>query len=319
MKNPYTPRILLTGPTGQIGSKLLKKLPSIGRVISVPEPSMETPPEVMQCSGGLSLNLAHADDIVRVVREVKPDLIVNTGAYTAVDRAESDPATARAVNAEAPGILAEEAKRCGAAIVHYSTDYVFDGSSSEPYRESSPTGTPLNVYGQTKLEGERAIQSVGVPHLILRTEWVYSLHGSNFLKTILRLIAERTELRVVCDQIGTPNAAHVVADHTCQILSKADGKFSPFLQEKGGILHLCCDGETSWHGFAQEILRLARERDFPIKTTSVIPISSEEFPVPAKRPLNSRLDNSRLKSVFSIYPPKWQDALTSVFSEIRCQ
>lgn len=313
-KKDNKPVILLTGPTGQIGTELFWCLSSLGRVVPVPEPLQNVPLYIKKMSQGLTVNLAHPSSIVNIVHEVKPSLIVNAAAYTAVDKAESEERLANAINAEAPGILAEEGKRFRASIVHYSSDYIFDGSGQLPRDESAKTGIPLSVYGKSKLAGEKAIQEVGIPHLILRTSWIYAPYGANFVKTVLRLAAERPELRIVNDQIGTPNPARVIAEITGLILSQASGNIEQFIKEKGGALNVCCEGEASWHGFATEIVNLAKHHKMPLKAESIVPIKTEEFPLPAKRPLNSRLDISRLKTVFNIYPPEWLDALTMQFA-----
>jgi len=293
----HLPRILLTGPNGQVGWELQRSLASLGDVVAL---------------GREALDLGNPDQIRSVVREVKPDVIVNAAAYTAVDKAEDEPDLATAINGVAPGIVAEEAKRLGAAVVHYSTDYVFDGHGERPWREDDKTG-PLNVYGESKLSGERAIQAIGVPHLILRTSWVYGLQGDNFVKTMLRLGAVRKELSVIDDQIGAPTSARVIADITGQILAQARGDIPALLRERGGLVHLSCQGETNWCGFARQIFRLADEKGMKLKVQSVVPISTAQYGAKAVRPLNSRLNCERLMEQFSLCPPTWETAVRQSF------
>jgi len=290
-------RILLTGPNGQVGWELQRSLVSLGDVVAL---------------GREGLDLRNPDEIRAVVREVKPSVIVNAAAYTAVDKAEDEPDLAMTINGAAPGVLAEEAKRFGAAIVHYSTDYVFDGGGDRPWHEDDQPN-PLNEYGRSKLAGERAIQAVGVAHLILRTSWVYGLHGNNFVKTMLRLGAEREELSVVDDQVGAPTSARVIADITGQILAQGRGDVAGLLRERGGVVHLSCRGETSWRGFAEAIFRLARERGVPLTVGVVKPVAGKDYPSKAVRPGNSRLDNQRLPQRFSLCPPAWEVALEQSF------
>ena len=281
-----TMKILLTGATGQVGHELLRSLQGLGEV---------TAPRRGE------LDLANPDALRAAVRAVQPGLIVNPAAYTAVDQAENDIDLARLINAEAPAVLAEEAARCGAALVHYSTDYVFDGAGERPFAEDDPTA-PLNVYGQTKLEGELAIAASGARHLILRTSWVYSLHGRNFLLTMLKLAQEREELRVVADQFGAPTWSRTIADATAQLLVHAQLGGDDWWARHGGIYHLAGQGETTWCGFTEAIVRTAG------LGCRVTPISTAEFPKPARRPHNSRLDCSRLQSL-GIRLPHWETAL----------
>jgi dTDP-4-dehydrorhamnose reductase len=247
-----------------------------------------------------ALDLTDAAAIRARVRESRPDAIVNAAAYTAVDRAETEPDLAFATNGVAPGVLAEEAKRLGALLVHYSTDYVFDGTKVEPYIEDD-TPNPLSVYGRSKLEGERAIQASGCRHLILRTSWVYSDRGHNFLLTMLRLGAERPELRVVDDQRGAPTWARDIAAATVKLLA------SP----PGGLFHLTASGETTWHGFACEVMRQA------VLTPVVHRIRSDEYKTAARRPANSVLDNGRLRAAAGIVTPPWEESLARCLAEIR--
>lgn len=284
------PRILLTGANGQVGWELRRTLSTLGKVIAVDSRVMD---------------LTDPAAIRRMVTEVKPRIIVNPAAYTAVDKAESEPELARKVNAEAPGILAEEAAKSGALLVHYSTDYVFDGSGEAPWKEGDSTG-PLNVYGATKLAGEQAIAASGCRHLIFRTSWVYGARGANFLLTMQRLMRERPELKIVDDQVGAPTWCRSLAEATAQVLAQLGspmrGADKP---EPWGVYHMANGGETSWHGFAQAILEAAS----PDITTRLIPIPSSDYPTPARRPLNSRLDNSKLERVFGIRLPEWHQAL----------
>ena len=276
------PTILLTGADGQIGFELKPLLATSGEVVAADR---------------TMLDLADPDAIVDVVRRVKPSLIVNAAAYTAVDRAESEPALARAVNARAPGILADEAKRASAVLVHYSTDYVFDGKATKPYTENAPT-SPLNVYGLTKLEGEHAIAASGARAIVLRTSWVYGLRGKNFLLTMRKLASERDELRVVCDQVGVPNWSRTLATETARIVAAG----VPALAERSGLYHLSSRGETSWYGFARAIVGEGG-------TPRIVPITTAEYPTPARRPAYSVLATSRFESTFGAALPDWRQAL----------
>ncbi|WP_342117181.1 dTDP-4-dehydrorhamnose reductase [Pseudoduganella sp. OTU4001] len=279
-------KILLTGASGQVGYELERSLQGLGEVVAVDRSRMA---------------LDNLDQVRSVIREVKPQLIVNPAAYTAVDKAESEPQLAHRINAEAPGVMAEEAKRLGAALVHYSTDYVFPGNQPGARREGDATG-PANVYGASKLAGEQAIAASGVPHLIFRTSWVYGMRGKNFLLTMLRLAQERDELRVVADQHGAPTWSRTIADTTALVLAQARGPGEGWWQDHGGIYHLASQGETTWHGFTQAILAQAGI------DCRVLPITSAEYPVPAKRPEFSVLDSGKLMSQFCNLP-SWQEAL----------
>ena len=274
-------RILLTGRNGQVGWELERSLAPLGDLIATDR---------------AMLDLADAEAIRRVVRETKPDVVVNAAAYTAVDRAESEPEAALRINSAAPGILAEEARRLGALLVHYSTDYVFEGTKTTPYVEEDPTH-PLNAYGWSKLEGERAIQSSGCRHLVLRTSWIYSARGSNFLRTILRRARSQPELRVVNDQIGAPTSAAAIARVTARILGRTGPE---------GVFHASASGQTSWHGFAEAIVKSA---GLP---TRVVGIRSQDYPSAALRPRNSLLDNAKLRSLFAILLDDWQEQLAEV-------
>jgi dTDP-4-dehydrorhamnose reductase len=305
------PVILLTGKNGQVGGELLRLLPQLGEVVAL---------------GRNQLDLSNPTDIRRTIREVQPQLIVNGAAYTAVDQAETDETTARAVNAEAPGLMAEEAKKIGAALVHYSTDYVFDGTKKSPYAEAD-AANPINVYGKTKFAGEEAIRGSGVPHLIFRASWVYATRGRNFLLTILRLATELEELRIVCDQVGAPTCASHVAAITTKILAgkcaKNDRGFD--FSEVGGTYHMSAAGQTTWYDLAETILEkvgtASHNLDWLAAATQgrrliarrVIPISTEEFGSTTQRPAYSILSNSRLNQTFGVALPDWQAQLQSCF------
>jgi dTDP-4-dehydrorhamnose reductase len=290
-------KILLTGVTGQVGWELQRTLMTLGEVIAV---------------GREQMNLAQADTIRQTIREIKPNLIVNAAAYTAVDQAESEPDLAMAINGIAPGVMAEEAKHLGAAIVHYSTDYVFDGTKNTAYTENDPAN-PQNIYGKTKLAGEEAIASVGVDHLILRTSWVYGLRGKNFLLTMLRLAKEREEIRVVDDQIGAPTWSRLIAEVTAQILLPSLQNTADFFASKGGLYHLTSNGKTSWYGFAKEIFTYDLQQN-ERKLQRLIPITSAEYPIAATRPAYSLLDNRKLSHIFKIVIPEWQKILDLVLA-----
>ncbi len=275
-------RLLLTGSTGQVGSALLHTLPALGEVIAKSRPA---------------LDLANADSVRHAVREARPDVIVNAAAYTAVDQAESEEALATAVNGQALAVFAEEAARRGALLVHFSTDYVFDGEKPSPYVETDRTH-PLNAYGRSKLSGEQAIQRSGCRHLIFRTSWVYSNTGKNFLLTMLRLARERKELRVVDDQHGAPTSSRALADAVPRTISAALRN-----PELLGLYHMSAQGSTTWCGFARAIVG---------RRAKVVPIASSEYPTPARRPRNSVLDNSKLEKSFGVRLPSWQQGLEQV-------
>ena len=287
------PRILLTGGTGQVGWELARALAPLGHVVA---------------PGRGALDLADADGVRRAFRDAAPALVVNTAAHTAVDRAEGEPELARALNAAAPGILAEEAARAGVPIVHFSTDYVFDGAGSAPYVEDDATA-PLGVYGRTKLEGEAAVAAAGGAHLVLRTSWVYGTRGHNFLLTMLRLARERDELRVVADQVGAPTWSRMLAEATAAILApfRAGGGWE-IPREVSGVYHLSARGSTSWHGFAEAILAADPARAGH-RARRVVPIASEEYPTPAPRPRYSVLSSERAERVFGVALPEWREQL----------
>ncbi|RCJ27976.1 dTDP-4-dehydrorhamnose reductase [Nostoc minutum NIES-26] len=290
-------KILLTGVTGQVGWELQRTLMTVGEVIPVSRNQID---------------LTQPDSIRHIIQEIKPDLIVNPAAYTAVDKAESEPELAMAINGIAPGVIAEEAKRLGAAIIHYSTDYVFDGGNKSPYTESDKPN-PQNIYGKTKLAGEEAIASVGVPHLILRTSWVYGLRGKNFLLTMQKLAQEREEIKVVNDQIGAPTWSRAIAEATAQILFQAQQDVSGFLASKGGLYHLTASGQTSWYGFAQAIFQYNPEHN-QRKLQKLIAISSKGYPTAASRPAYSLLNNQKLSNTFDLLLPEWQKSLELVLA-----
>ncbi|HEX4128821.1 MAG TPA: dTDP-4-dehydrorhamnose reductase [Pirellulales bacterium] len=303
--------ILLTGAAGQVGRELLHSLAALGTLHA----TVRTPSNSPALSGSTALHLADFEAVRELVMRLRPQVIVNPAAYTAVDQAESETAAAERLNAELPRVLAECAAACDALLVHYSTDYVFDGSGTRPWREDDRTG-PLNAYGRTKLAGEEAIRRTGARHLIFRTSWVYGVHGKNFVKTMLRLGAERKQLRVVSDQIGAPTSARVIADVTAQVLAQARGDISAWANEHAGTYHLACAGETSWHAFAQQIFASARAAGVALVVDEATPIASSEYPTPAVRPLNSRLDKSLLAQHFGLQPPDWQQALDASLEEI---
>ena len=276
------PTILVTGAAGQVGFELARLLAAHGDVVAADR---------------ARLDLGDPDAVVGAVRGAKPGLIVNAGAYTAVDLAEKEAEKAAAINAHAPGILAEEAKRIGAALVHYSTDYVFDGTRTTTYSEDAPTA-PLNVYGATKREGERAIAAVGGAAIVFRTSWVYGRRGKNFLLTIERLAAERDELRIVADQVGVPNWCRVLAEATARVV----GGGIPALAERAGLYHLSSTGAASWYDFARAIVGDAAK-------PRVVPITTADYPLPAKRPAYGVLDTTRFETAFGFELPAWQDAL----------
>ena len=293
-------KILLLGKNGQVGWQLQRALAPLGEIVALERKD----------AGG---DLADPQGLAAAVRAAKPQVIVNAAAYTAVDKAESEPQLARLINTEAPAALAREAAASGALLVHDSTDYVFDGSGSAPWQESDATG-PLNVYGATKLAGEQAIAASGCAHLTFRTSWVYAAHGDNFIKTMLRLAATRERLTVIDDQKGAPTGAELIADVTAHAISQT-------LQQpaKAGLYHLTAAGEASWFDYAQYVLALARQaRPQGVKTAAsgVQPIASSQYPAAARRPLNSRLDTRRLQAAFGLQMPPWQQGVTRVLREI---
>ena len=305
------PVVLLTGKNGQVGGELLRLLPQLGEVVA---------PDRDQ------LDLSKPDHIRRTILDVRPQLIVNAAAYTAVDRAETDEATAQAINQEAPELMAVEAKKIGATLLHYSTDYVFDGTKKAPYDEAD-CANPINIYGKTKFAGEQAIRSSSVPHLIFRTAWVYATHGRNFLLTIVRLATEREELRIVSDQVGAPTCAADLTAATCKILAgiskRNRGQF--IFTEASGTYHMSAAGQTTWYEFAKTILEGAESAPHNLAWLAdatqgrqliaqrVIPISTEEFGSRTRRPAYSVLSNCHLMQSFGVALPDWRSQLQSCF------
>ncbi|WP_268799017.1 dTDP-4-dehydrorhamnose reductase [Pseudomonas huanghezhanensis] len=289
MTAPRKPlHILISGQYGQVSQALQHSLKDIGRLTVL---------------GRDQFDLSHPQSLRATVRELKPDLIINPAAYTAVDQAESEPKLALAINGVSPGVLAEEAATLGIPLIHYSTDYVFDGTGDAPWKESDAP-RPLSVYGSSKLAGERAITTVGGQHLILRTSWVYSLTGRNFLLTLQRLLQEREKMTVVADQIGAPTWAGTIAGSTRQLIERwQEGEAHPW-----GVYHLTAEGETSWFGFAQAIGQHLIRQGKPC--AALEPIPSSAYPTPAARPLNSRLDCSLLSDKWGVRQPAWHDALS---------
>jgi len=280
-------KILLTGKTGQIGGELNNLLDDLGTVVTVDRKQ---------------LDLSKPDSIEPVILQIRPDIIINAAAYTAVDKAEEEPYLAMKINSLAPEVLAKAAKKIGAGLVHYSTDYVFDGNSDTPYKEDDRTH-PLSVYGKTKLSGEKAVAEAGIPYLILRTSWVYSLHGKNFLNTIKRLAEEKDTLRIIDDQIGAPTWARSIAEGTHKILQQCLKRNWTQSADPSGVFHLTCQGKTSWHGFAMKILDLSGQQ------TRLIAIPTSDYPTLATRPAYSLLNNEKIEKVFGIEMPHWEYAL----------
>ncbi len=300
-------KLLLLGCDGQVGWELQRALSVLGEVVALGRHTTANP-------GQLCGDLSHLAGLVDTVRRVKPDVIVNAAAHTAVDKAESEPELARTLNALAPGVLATEAEKLGAWLVHYSTDYVFDGSGTQPWRETDVTG-PLSVYGQTKLEGEQAVATCD-KHLIFRTSWVYAARGGNFAKTMLRLAGERETLTVINDQIGAPTSAELLADVTAHALRAAMSQ-----PELAGLYHCVAGGETSWHGYARYVIEQAQALGWTLKAgpEQVMPTPTASYPTPAPRPLNSRLDTTRLQAAFGLTLPPWQQGVTRMLTEITAK
>lgn len=288
-------KILLLGKNGQVGWELQRSLAPLGEVIAL---------------GSDSADFTDLESLAKTVREIAPDVIVNAAAHTAVDRAESEPELARTINALAPGVLAAEAKRLGVWLVHYSTDYVFDGSGDEPWLETDLTG-PLSGYGASKLEGEQLIQQSGCKHLIFRTSWVYGARGGNFAKTMLRLGQERESMKVIDDQMGAPTGAELLSDVTAHAIRTA--LMNP---DVSGLYHLVASGETSWHGYASFVLAFARQAGVPLKVATIEAVPTSAFPTAATRPHNSRLSTGKLTSAFGLHLPHWQVGVTRMLTEI---
>ncbi len=294
-------RILLLGKNGQVGWELQRALAPLGQVTAC---DFDSP-------GELRADFSDPESLRALVRRLKPDVVVNSAAHTAVDKAESEPELARALNAVAPGVVAEAAAELGAVMVHYSTDYVFDGSGTQPRDESAPTG-PLSVYGRTKLEGEQRVAASGCAHLILRTSWVFAARGGNFAKTMLRLAAEREQLQVIDDQFGAPTSAELLADVTAHALLRVQA--SPTLS---GLYHCVAAGETSWYGYARHVIGRARAagRVLRLPPEGLQPIATRDYPTPATRPLNSRLSTSKLRQVFGLELPEWTAGVDRMLDE----
>lgn len=294
--------VLVFGGNGQVGRELLRALAPLGTVVATTRSGMLADGSACEVA-----DFDRPDSLPALLDRLRPARVVNAAAYTAVDRAEQEPEAAFRANAQAPGVLARWCAAHGVPLVHYSTDYVFDGQGGTPYREDAPTA-PLGVYGTSKRDGEDAVRAAGGRHLIFRTAWVYAAHGGNFLRTMLRLGAERDQLRVVADQIGTPTPAGLIADVTAHALRHPGGL--------SGTWHLTASGQTSWHGFAEAIFAEAQAAGVLTKTPMVDAIASSDYPTPARRPAWSVLDNRRLQQDFGIVLPAWQDGLKRVMAEI---
>jgi len=296
-------RILLLGKNGQVGWELQRALSVLGEVVALDRHRAATD------YGDLAGDLSDLDGLRATIRAVSPQVIVNAGAYTAVDKAESERELAHTVNALASQVMAEEAKRLDAWLIHYSTDYVFDGAGTTPWKETDDV-SPVNHYGATKLEGERLIQASGCKHLIFRTSWVYAARGNNFAKTMLRLAKDRSTLNVIADQVGVPTGADLLADVAVAALRQAWDK-----PELGGIYHLAPSGETTWHGYASYVIEFARKHGEELAVEAVNPIATTEYPTPARRPLNSRLATTKLHRSFALHLPDWQSGVTRMLME----
>lgn len=296
-------KFLLFGANGQVGHELRRSLASLGEVVATTRSGI--------LEDGTSCEVADFDrpqSLPALIERIAPDVVVNAAAYTAVDRAETDRDAAFRTNAEAPQRVAEACAARDALLMHYSTDYVFDGTGTRPYRPDDATA-PLGVYGESKLAGERAVQASGARNLIFRTAWVYAAHGKNFMRTMLRLAAERDELRVVADQFGTPTPAALISDATASVLSR------PFV--RSGVWHLTAAGETTWHGFAEAIFDAAYARGLIARLPRVVPIATVDYPTPARRPGYSVLDTSGLRLDFGIDLPDWPQSLTNTFEDLE--
>jgi dTDP-4-dehydrorhamnose reductase len=295
-------KILLLGKNGQVGWELQRALAPLGEVVALDFDS----------TFPLTADFSDPESLAATVRAVAPQIIVNAAAHTAVDKAESEPDFARKLNATSPGVLAREAAKLGAWLLHYSTDYVFDGSGTAPWVEDSPTG-PLSVYGQTKLEGEESIRTSGCHHLILRTSWVYAARGGNFAKTMLKLAKERDKLTVIDDQIGAPTGADLLADLSAHMLTTARQ-----LREVTGTYHAVAQGATSWHGYASHVVEFARAAGQPIKVApdAIEAVPTSAFPTPARRPANSRMSTEKLQKTFGLRLPPWQAGVERMLTEV---
>ena len=295
-------KILLLGKNGQLGWELQRSLAPLGELVALDR----------QGAPGLCGDLGEPDGLAATVRALRPDVILNAAAYTAVDRAESEPDLARRINAHAPAALAREAAACGALLLHYSTDYVFHGHGQRPWAEDDPTG-PLNVYGQTKLAGEQAIVQAGCRHLILRTSWIHAARGGNFARTMLRLARQQPRLTVIDDQWGAPTGAELIADVSAHAIVQLRAR-----PDKAGIYHLAAAGETNWFSYAKHVLAQAQSAQAAIEyaVKDILPIPSSAYPVAATRPHNSRLDTRKLRTAFDLHLPPWQAGVDRMLAEI---
>lgn len=291
--------ILLFGKNGQVGWELQRSLAPLGKVIALDRTGQEG-----QCG-----DISDLDGLRNTIEQINPDILINAAGYTAVDLAQSEPEQAATLNHHAPALMAELMKAQGGCLVHYSTDYVFDGSGNQPWKEADSTG-PLNVYGATKLAGEQAIQASGCQYLIFRTSWVYASRGNNFAKTMLRLAQERETLNVINDQVGAPTGAELIADVTAHALRQWQDQ-----PAAAGLYHLAAQGETSWYDYAQYVFDWARSEGLPLALQSVNPIPSEDYPVPAIRPKNSRLDAQKLETTFNLQLPDWKQGVERMLQE----
>lgn len=293
-------KILLLGKNGQVGWELQRSLSLLGEMIALDRHRVN----------GLCGDLSDLDSLRATIRQVKPDLIVNAAAYTAVDKAESEPELATRVNALASQVMAEEALAVDAWLIHYSTDYVFSGDGQKPWQEDDAVA-PVNHYGASKLAGEQAITASGCKHLIFRTSWVYGARGNNFAKTMLRLAKDRETLSVIADQIGAPTGADLIADITALAIQKIVEH-----PELGGVYHLAAAGEVSWHGYASHVIEFARSQGEQLAVTAINPIDTSAYPTPARRPPNSRLNTQKLRTCFSLHLPDWQSGVTRMLMEV---
>lgn len=293
-------KILLLGKNGQVGWELQRSLAPLGELIALDR----------QNAAGLCGDLTNFDGLRQTLRNLRPDIVVNAAAYTAVDKAESESELAQLINAQAPALLAEEMHQLGGWLVHYSTDYVFDGSGDTPWQETDSVA-PLNHYGHSKLLGEQAIQTSGCQHLIFRTSWVCGAHRNNFAKTMLRLVRERTELKVIDDQFGAPTGAELLADVTVHSLRSAIAQ-----PQLAGLYHLAAGGETSWYDYARFVIEQARTLGETLAVEDISPIPTSAYPTPARRPHNSRLDTRKLRQNFGLHLPNWQDGVSRMLKEV---
>ena len=294
-------KILLFGKNGQVGWELQRSLSSVGELVA-----LDTDDQ-MPCG-----DFTRLEDIIQTIHSVSPDIIVNAAAYTAVDKAESESALAHTINTQAPKILAQESLKIGAWLVHYSTDYVFDGNGTKPWKETDPTA-PINIYGSTKLEGEKAVINSGCKHLIFRTSWIYSARGENFIKTMIRLAQSRDHLSVIDDQIGAPTGAELLADVTAHSICTALRQ-----PQVSGLYHLAAKGEISWYGYANFVLDKARQSGIKlqVQAENIRPITTGVFPQTARRPRNSRLNTKKIEHTFDLTLPLWQTGVTRMLTEI---